>query len=296
MSGFFPRNDQLLQQERAKDAKEELERAENGVQVYFLKSGTTVVRILPPYNERGVWFREIQEHNLQVAGRWLSATCPRPFGQVCPICNHGESIAQARTEEALEESRPFRPATRFLFNALVLSDDKGTTAAKGLYVLKTGITVKRGLLLLDTHASYSDITNLDSGFDVSIMRSGTGLDTKYNVLPIPERTSVNQNLMNQGLNPQAILIPYDLDTLFPPKSADELQAMLEGKQAAPGFPAQARPAPAPAPVAAPAPAPQPVPVATPQPVPVTTTTGPQPVTVNNPTPAPTLPPPPEEPK
>ena len=282
----FQRNEQAINQERDRDKKQQAEQSEGGVSTYFLKKGTATVRILPPYNERGVWFRETQEHTIQIAPKkWQSFTCPRPSGKQCPFCDQGTALYEEGSEEAVAKAKDFRPRTQFLFNALILSDNRGNNASKGVQVLKAGVMVKRQLLELDTNvqAGWGDMTNLETGFNVNIERTGEGLETKYSVLPFGGgRSNILENLATQGIDANSLTL-HDLDALFPPRSYEELSGVMEGQATAPGFPAQT----------VKVSEEQPVPVtsaaAAPQSVPATTTTGPAPVTVQTGGPQPVVP-------
>ncbi len=84
----FQRNEYVLQRERAKDQKQQQATQngdENRVPTYKISPGKTTLRVLPPYSERGVWFKETLVHFFS-GSPW---TCPRPLAQRCPICEEG---------------------------------------------------------------------------------------------------------------------------------------------------------------------------------------------------------------
>lgn len=318
---IYQRNEQLLQNEHSRDVKTREEQAENGVPILFLQKGKTTLRVLPPYSDAGVWYREIQEHGLRIAGRFQTFSCPRPYGQVCPICDAGQALYSQGTPEAIEEARRFKPQNRFLFNVLVMSDPKGKTIQNGVCVLKAGVGVKRDLLDIDTDVAtgWGNITDCEAGVNISIDRVGDGLETKYVVKGFAQRTNIVEHCAQSGIDFNALEL-FNLDLLFPPRSEDELKAALEGRAVAPGFPTVTQPVtqaalPQPAPPAAqPAgpgatvlssprqevaptvPVPQPIAV-TPAPAPTATvpmpTVAPQgPTVVGMPVPVPNVPAPP----
>jgi len=56
--------------------QEEMDKQSGSQQFVFLKEGITQVRILPPYSARGVWCREVREHQITIEGR-IKTTRPR---------------------------------------------------------------------------------------------------------------------------------------------------------------------------------------------------------------------------
>jgi hypothetical protein len=228
----YQRNDEYLRQQYARDNKEASESTANdGVPYHYLKQGRTIVRILPIYTSQGAWYREIEEHFLQGDGH----TCPRPFGQRCPACELGEDLYKSSDKNDLERANQLRPRRGFYMNAIILSaEGSDVSAANGVQVLKTGVKLKRQLLHYDSdvQGGWGDITSLEQGFNVTIIRKGKGMiDTEYNASPIPQRTNVAQDLANLGIDINT-LVSYDLEQIRPPKSFEELQSLLDADQAA----------------------------------------------------------------
>ena len=259
---IYQRDETKLQNAHSEDVKEKEERG-NGVNVHFLQQGKTLVRILPPYSDAGVWYRHIKEHTLRIGGKFQTFTCSVPYGGVCPICVQGQALYHQDTPESINEAKQFRPANKFLYNALILSSPKGVSLKDGVHVLKSGVLVKQDLLDLDTdvQTGWGNITDLSAGVNVSIDRVGSGLETKYHVKGFAQRTDIMATCQEQGVDFSTFEL-YNLDTLFPPRSEEELQAALEGRATAPGFspPQPVEAAPVAMPVAAPVAAPQPLPV------------------------------------
>src|SRR3990167_4153870 len=90
----YKRNDEALDRARQRDVANE-----NGFGQYAqtLKSGITTLRIMPAFNEKGVWLQEITEHF--VSGKNRSFPCVADSAGRCPICEYGASLAAQGEED-----------------------------------------------------------------------------------------------------------------------------------------------------------------------------------------------------
>jgi len=230
---YYNRDDDAIAAEWHKDRKaEETQKGEDqGVRVYTLKIGRTLVRILPsPSAEnKGLWFREMREYYFKIGEQHNFLTSPLDFDLPDPIWEWGQSVYKEGDEESIEEARNFRPTTRFLMNGLVLSDGKDTDKiGEGIKVLKVPLVVKRQLVNFDYEREYGHITSPDAGFNIIIDREGTGRNTKYTVMPHRERSNIFDILMEKGIDPQSLTL-YDLEAVHRSglKSEDEMVRVLE---------------------------------------------------------------------
>jgi hypothetical protein len=212
---FYPPNEELLEQQRARDAKEAID---SNPDSFFLKKGRTQVRILPPYSEEGVWFKEIHEHFLN----GLMYTCPAQYGDDCPACNESARIGALGGEANVELSRSIRLRKQFLFNVLVKSAPPGVEFERGkVYVLKAGVMVKRAILALDRdrQSGWTGITDLETGFDIAIMREGEGMmNTRYSVMPT-QRSNLVEQLAAMQIDLNALSL-HNLDEIYAVKLSD----------------------------------------------------------------------------
>lgn len=257
----FPENEQFH-----KDAYERDKTAEEGgsFPVVFLKKGVTQVRIPPPYSERGSWYHTIEEHSVKGGdGSWNTITCPRAFEKRCPFCDEGEELMAKGKEtedtEMVDRGKDFKPRVRFYSNVIVYSSpDNEMGPSKGVQVLKYGVTVKRTLLGLNQdEGGWAKITDLKKGVDIKIIRSGEGLNTSYEVQPMPDRTDLVAKLKSLKVDVKEFKL-HNLDLLYPPQSYEDLVSLKESGRRTAGF----RPAPNPVPAEAPTetpPAPTPAP-------------------------------------
>lgn len=223
-------NKTTLSQERARDSRETVFDFED---TFFLQKGITSVRILPPYSEEGVWFRELVEYRIAGEGSATFLTAPEP-GEPDPVADFIDHLRSLGDEASLEVAKELRPRRQYLFNALILSAPQAEFEKGKVYVLKTGVSVKRDLLQFDQdeQLGWADITNLEKGVNFNINRTGTGLKTEYNVSPMSERTNVQEYLASVGVDINTVKL-HDLNNIYTPREASEMQAVL--KKAFPNY-------------------------------------------------------------
>ena len=72
---------------------------------------------------------------------------------------------------------------------------------------------------------YGDITDFNTGRDITITKSGKGLNTEYSVLAKPKETIATDQYSEEELDEK---LP-DLDSMFVKKDEDELMALFNGE-------------------------------------------------------------------
>jgi hypothetical protein len=235
---IFERNATAIEEAANKNTEKSVEKKDK-VYAYRCKEGKTVVRVMGPYNESGVWYREFLEHQVQINGRWVYTTCARPYGQRCVMCERGEDLHRQGGEENIRMASAYRPKTQVLLNVIVLSDPDGDQRSKGIQTMKSGITVNKALLKYDAQPigdeGYGDITSLPHGFNIAIERSEVKGKTDYTVMPSRNRSNITELLAKDGMDITTFTM-HNLDELLPPQSPEEVAALLEGVNRVPGFP------------------------------------------------------------
>lgn len=246
----------LVQYKRNQDAilkarQDDVDNAASGNGVYALtfKGGTTTIRIMPPWSEKGMWYEPITEHFISRAKR--TVTCTEDLFGRCPVCEHGAELAASGD---VEGAKNFRPSTKFLVNAVVLSEPNGKLTIKdGIKVFKLPASVKSELLKYDADTDgdgWGDITDYFHGVNVKVERNGTGLNTKYSVTPLPARVDIIAKFQEEGIDPNGLEL-NKLDEMFAPESyeatASEFAALMgEAPQTAQPVQEPVRPTPRPA--------------------------------------------------
>lgn len=278
---YYQRNDEALAHEKSVVDKQVSEWGNNASMLY-LQPGSTVIRVLPPYSEAGVFFHKIMKHNIRIEKRNEAFVCPESLGQPCPVCDKGRELVESRDDFKMKfAGENLRPKPRYLYNVLCYTgpaDKMGAVPEVGkVYVMESGITVHKSIISLDQDAAtgWADLTNPETGFMLVVNRSGKGLDTRYTVNPHGNgRTNLFEDCVARNINPNSLKL-FNLEEVYsmPPEEklaevVNSIDSLVSGAFGAAPMP---RPVPQPAmspgvaavtpsapPVAPPAPAAAPV--------------------------------------
>lgn len=272
---YYQRSDEAV---AAEAAKLEREAAEFGLKVPVLYplSGSTVVRILPPYSDAGVFFAHVHKHRVSNGRSADVFACPRVMADsYCAVCEVKDEFMASKETAKMDYAREnLRSREYTLYNALAISgpaNKKGEVPTYGtVYVLEVGVTVHRQVINLDQDPAggWADITNPEKGVNIVIKRTGVKFDTKYDVTPHGGgRSNLWTDLTSRGIDPNTLVL-HDLskvyavpDAQFVSDIAARIPRNVGGPVSAPG-PSTFTPPPQqtfqPAPTVAPTLAPQPV--------------------------------------
>jgi len=209
---------------------EEIQReAQNKNQKFHsFQAGRTIIRVLPPYSERGVWFKSISEYYIKLGDESKFLISPRDQGGRDPLAEFAEQLIRSGDEKLVQRGKEIRPRRRYLVNALVLNDSKGVTMKDGVKIVNLPVRVKDDLVNLDTdvQSGYGDITNLEKGFNIIVERQGDGLNTRYSVRAYRDPSNILQMAKEQQLDPDAWAL-HDLDAVSKASTEAELQAIVD---------------------------------------------------------------------
>ena len=285
---FYERNEASLQNE-----KDALDRRDNSFGVnadmLYLQPGTTQVRILPPYSDKGVFFKEVTKHRVRVGKRTEILVCPMAeAGLPCLLCEKGQELTDTKDEAKMEYAREnLRSRTAYLYNVICHSgpqDRKNNTPEFGkVYCMEAGVMVHKQIIALDQDPAcgWADLTTVNNGVNLMIKRTGQRLQTEYNVSPHGAgRTDIFAQLSERGIKPESLVL-FDLDKVYDLPPVEKQQEVVKSLM----IPSTPTAQPQPIPVAAPAPTPTLVPAGTPAPAP----TGGSVTSVPAPVPAPAAP-------
>lgn len=278
---FYERDETALQGEKDALDKRGKSFGVNADMLYLL-SGTTQVRILPPYSAKGVFFKEISTHRVKIGKTWDKYACPKEMANdPCALCELGAELVASLDEASIEfAGNNLRPRSAFLYNVICSSgpqNSKNETPEFGkVYCMESGLMVHKQILQLDQDPAdgWADITTVNNGVNLTIKRTGQGLGTEYSVNPHGSgRTDLFAQLTERGIDP-ATLVLFDLDVVYDMPEPEKLELVAKQLSATVPKAAQIRvqpiataapPAAAPVaqPVAVAAPVAQPIPTAAP---------------------------------
>ncbi|MCD6213744.1 MAG: hypothetical protein J7J46_02050 [Candidatus Desulfofervidus sp.] len=221
------------------------------------KVGRNYIRILPPWRtDAPVFYKAVRLH-------WVGSRSVLCTPGNCIVCSMLQDPVLAPSLEGKVNT-----INRFLVNMVDL-DDKGG----GVVVWAMPPIVWNQLAQFCVDPQWGDLTDPNTGRNVTVVREGSGVkSTKYQVIPDPQQTAVDVQLLTQM---------HDLDKIYTKASPEYVIGLLQDESIsvsvtslAPNSstpqltpqPAQ-RPTPQPALQSAPQPAPQPAQRPTPQPTP-----------------------------
>jgi hypothetical protein len=201
----------------------------SGGRTMFLKKGMTHARILPPVAGAKSWFFAYKEHGLRTDGKYATFTCPKETdeGFDCPICEAGTELYDLKGDTNIKKAKKLYPKPAYLYNAYVFSNPDGKTLNDGIFVIKSGVKVFKQLMEFDNDPAgdWGDITNITSGVDVRITRTGEGrFKTEYTVMGVPTRSNIVEKVAAAGIEFDT---PTDLAEVYPPLSYEELVDVYE---------------------------------------------------------------------
>lgn len=166
-------------------AEDKAQRSDSGggVEYVKLKEGRNVLRLLPPTVGSDSPFHRVWQHYINTDdGKLVVFECPwrgkhGSERERCPACEEAERLDRSTNPLDKERARRLWPSRRVYANAIDRADpDAGTK------VLVVGKMIYEGLLNIarDPDAG-GDFTHPETGFDVIVSRTGTGMDTRYKV-------------------------------------------------------------------------------------------------------------------
>ena len=132
------------------------------------QDGNNQMRILDA-EPKAVWVHWLSQAN---NGKGLSVVC---LGKNCPMCE------KLRYDKANNVQTRDRIQRQFVINVFNRTTNRVELLQKGKTIFET---------LATFHKSMGDIT----GYDINIVKSGRGLDTKYTVIPVMQSSPLPNGL------------------------------------------------------------------------------------------------------
>jgi len=217
--------------------KEKYDQISTG-QFWSPKEGTNEIRILPPYGESGYFFREVDMH-FGVGQRNESFVCTRAEGGKCYACDKLEELRSSEDPKKVNLARKFVPRHRVLYNIVDLAEP-----SKGVRIFSSGVSIFKDILSYFADPDWGDLTDPEEGYNLKIIREGTGLDTSYRVQarknpsPIADPEWLSQL---HDLDSVVQLLPYErqqeiVEGTVPAEEIEEIEEENEIEQAETGKP------------------------------------------------------------
>ena len=188
-----------------------------------LKSGTNVVRFLPPPVGKSSPFAIIYQHWITTAeGKRTPINCARMMlKQRCACCEKMDSLSRTGNAADFDAAQEWKATLSVAANVVDRDDE-----SKGPQLLYFGKTILDQLVAIrkDPRGG-GDYTDAEDGFDIIIEKTGADKNTKYAVRGARNTTPLHEDT---GLASEWLDNQVDLDRLRTVLSYDEQIARLGG--------------------------------------------------------------------
>ena len=186
--------------------------SELGSGTYFTpKEGKNVIRILPPWNDEGLFYFETTLHyGLRHEGRQRAFPC---LGRDdCPICDYIKELEKGGEEDE-KLSKRMRPRTKFYVNIIDVRTGKVQIWGFSRKTLST-------ILGFMSDPDWGDITHPKKGFNLVVERTGMGLETKYEIRVKQKPTEIEVDDWEDQLHELDKVVVDEMD-------ADKLEDIID---------------------------------------------------------------------
>lgn len=212
----------------------------------FLKieDGRNVVRILPPADENDMFYEEVFVHyNVGKTDEenGTMVVCPKTEGEnkKCPVCElvaHFKKLSNKKGDKYDKMAGDLWKKKRVYYNAIAADeklddykkDEEGKWVSKEsgnagspVKVMGSGVGILKDLMNTIVDPEYGDVTDPETGLDIIITKSGTGMKTNYEVKTVRKDTPIRFAEWKECLN--------DLKSLIAHKTYAEIEEIMTGE-------------------------------------------------------------------
>ena len=161
--------------QQLEESRKRQEERKNFGKFLTLKEGPNLLRLLPPWNDKGEWSVEAAYHFGVVPKRAL--LCPRvTYKEECPICDFVNELYKTKGKEDKEQANALKAKVRVLANVLDLDKKDGK-----VYLFSFGPTIRDAFLTFFADSEYGDFTDIEKGANVKLTKTGEKINTEYDV-------------------------------------------------------------------------------------------------------------------
>lgn len=153
------------------------------------KNGRNVIRILPEVGEMEVFWQEVGKHFIPNSKKVF--TCPRftTNGELdCPICDFVSELYASGDPESKALASKLRVRKQFWMNIIDRNDEDA-----GPQIYGPGVMVFSAIASIVGDPDFGDIYDPEDGIDIVVEKSGSGLETSYEVRPRRHSTPLSED-------------------------------------------------------------------------------------------------------
>ena len=152
------------------------------------------LRILPGLDpndpEKDFYVKVMQHYNVSPTKK-IPVTCPKTkaSGADCPVCQRVSALYKSGNAQDVTEAKYIKARSRYYMGVI---PQEGEDAGK-IQLWAAPKQIKDAIIGLFATPDYGDITDLKTGRDVYVTKSGEGLNTSYQLLPVPGVTAMSED-------------------------------------------------------------------------------------------------------
>lgn len=167
------------------------------------ESGKQIYRILPSWRGAGQDFwHDFGMHYVRAnpADKPTAYVCSNDtFGQPCDLCSavHQAAGMPGLTQDDQDFYRGMRSTRRVLVNALHISGPEADRNKPILLELPIKVFDQIMSIIEEYEADITQLDPKDGGMNIVINREGTGINTKYSVLPAAKHHKIDNAVLSQ---------------------------------------------------------------------------------------------------
>ena len=161
-----------------RDKLKKTDMASGGGGFWSAPVGKSVIRILPEVGDMEAFFQPVGRHNLTADGKKM-IYCPEftSEGELpCPVCELVDELYKAGDVASKKLAKQLGRRRSFWMNIIIRGSE-----GKGPQIFTPGVQVMGELAAIIEDPDYGLIYDPDTGFDITVERTGTGLETEYSV-------------------------------------------------------------------------------------------------------------------
>lgn len=168
------------------------------------EEGSNLIRFLPPVDS-DLPFEEVRIHFFK---NRAPMRCLRDFGKQCPICDISRELSEKDDPNLQDLGNTLSARRRFLFYIIDLNAPE-----EGPQIYPAGIRLLSQFIMYMSDPEWGDLTDPQSGFDCTLEKIGSGINTQY--ILKPKRTPTPIELPTTPLK--------KLSDCFPEPSEEDIQ-------------------------------------------------------------------------
>ena len=200
--------------------QDEMERG-SGVAYFKVQSGQNRIRLLPPHEDAA--------GRIIIKGgvHWInnrSLSCPIAFkaSDECFFCDLADELFGSDDERDKKQASKLSARIRFYANVINASNPDA-----GIRVWEFGRTVYDQILRYLEDEDYGDVSDVEDGYDLKVLREGSGLKTKYDVRAVKHSSALDADVLKLIEDGEEDGL-FDLHELRPFLDPSQMKALFEG--------------------------------------------------------------------